>query len=118
MKDFPEFMKRPEDIVGRGSQFTDDIEGYVYDGRGGGQMIFWTCRADRETASHAHAFDEYMVVVAGRYVLRLDGVEHDLGPGDEIYIPRGSEISGLCLAGTRTIHAFGGQRARREKEGG
>ncbi|MBI5485760.1 MAG: cupin domain-containing protein [Deltaproteobacteria bacterium] len=112
MSDFPGFMKRARNRIGATEQNTDDIEGYFYEAADGSQMAFWTCRADRVSKPHRHDFDEYMVVVSGRYVAILDGKEHVLGPGDELFIPRGTEQSGGCAAGTRTIHAFGGRRVR------
>jgi hypothetical protein len=36
-----------------------------------------------------------------------------LNKGDEIFIPKGTPHSGDCIAGTRSIHAFGGKRAKR-----
>ena len=54
-----------------------------------------------------------MVVVSGMYTLRLDEVRHDFGPGDEVYIAKGTMIRGTCAAGTRTIHAFEKKRASR-----
>lgn len=68
--------------------------------------------ADRASRPHRHDFDESIIVVRGRYVAVLDGKEHALGPGDELFIPRGTEQSGRCTAGTRSIHAFGGRRIR------
>jgi hypothetical protein len=35
--------------------------------------------------------------------------------GEEYFIPRGVPHSGAVAAGTRTIHAFGGHRADRER---
>ncbi|GBF33627.1 hypothetical protein DCCM_2733 [Desulfocucumis palustris] len=40
--------------------------------------------------------------------------EITLNPGNELYIPSGTAHSGRCIAGTRTIHAFGAKRAERE----
>jgi quercetin dioxygenase-like cupin family protein len=113
MNSFPAFMKNDANRVDSSSQFTEDIEGFVFDGGDGSQMIIWTCNVSRKTSTHVHAFDEYMVVVAGQYSLWLEEKEHVLGPGDEIYIPKGTSIRGACSAGTRTIHAFEKQRARR-----
>ncbi|MGA2143255.1 MAG: hypothetical protein ABSG94_12690 [Brevinematales bacterium] len=47
MKDFPDFMKNPENRIKKSSQFTKDIEGFVYDGKDGSQMAFWTSYEDR-----------------------------------------------------------------------
>ncbi|MBP7401223.1 MAG: cupin domain-containing protein [Clostridia bacterium] len=112
MEDFPDFMRRSANRIPTEEQNTPDIDGYVYTAADGSQMAFWTCRADRTSAVHVHPFDEYMTVVAGRYTVLLDGVEHVLGPGDELFIPAGTPQGGSCTAGTRTIHAFGGRRVR------
>ncbi len=115
MEDFPPFMKHPANLISPGSQFTDDIEGYVFDGVEGSQMAFWTCRSARSSLPHAHPFDEYVVCVAGQYRVIMDGRVTALNPGDEFFIPAGTTQAGECEAGTRTIHAFGGTRAMRAK---
>jgi quercetin dioxygenase-like cupin family protein len=116
MNDFPEFMKNPKNRIDASSQHTDDIEGYVFDGADGSQMAFWTCRADRVSAAHAHDYDEYMIVVQGRYTLKAGGKAISLVAGQEILIPKTLPHSGEAVAGTRTIHAFGGRRAERVGE--
>ncbi len=40
------------------------------------------------------------------------GVRHALRPG-QLVVPRGARISGRFTAGTRTLHAFGGQGLKR-----
>ena len=47
------------------------------------------------------------------YTVTIDGKEHTLHSGDELFIPKGSLQGGRVKAGTRTIHAFGGQRVAR-----
>ncbi len=113
MSDFPGFMKNPANRIASASQHTAGIEGYVFDGADGSQMAFWCCNSDAVTAEHIHEFDEYFIVVEGSYLLTLNGQERRVGPGQECHIPRGTRISGRVTAGTRTIHMFGGQRARR-----
>lgn len=112
MKDFPDFMKQPQNHIGSEQQNTKDIDGYYYTGLDGSQMAFWTCYADRVSQKHTHDFDEYMVCVCGQYTVIIDDQEHVLNPGDEIFIPKGTEQWGRCVAGTRTIHAFGGKRIK------
>lgn len=114
MKDFPHFMKNQRNLIKTSSQYTDDIEGYVFDGADGSQMAFWTCFQDRISDEHIHEYDEYMVCVYGKYTVILDGQTVALEPGDELFIPAGILHRGECIAGTRTIHAFGGHRAERE----
>lgn len=110
MKEFPDFMKNPLNRIKPEKQYTKDIEGYVFNGRDGSQMAFWTCYENRESTEHVHDYDEYFVVVAGRYDILIDDHHQSLEPGQECYIPKGSRHSGKALAGTRTIHCFGGKR--------
>jgi quercetin dioxygenase-like cupin family protein len=76
-------------------------------------MAFWTCRETAASAEHAHPYDEYMLVVEGCYTLIIDGKRIPVKAGEEFFISRGVRHSGEVLAGTRTIHAFGGHRADR-----
>ena len=62
---------------------------------------------------HTHEFDEYMRVVEGCYTLLIDRRKIELRAGEEFCIPRGVSHAGEVVAGTRTIHAFGGRRAER-----
>ncbi len=112
MRDFPAFMKNPLNRVDTAQQNTKDVEGYYFEGADGSQMAFWTCHESHESKEHRHEFDEYMVCVAGQYTAILDGKEIVLEPGDELTIPKGTLQSGRCVAGTRTIHAFGGKRIK------
>ena len=88
------------------------VEGYVFDGEDGSQMAFWSCSNTAASAAHAHDYDEYMVVVQGCYTL-ISGERIPVRAGEEYFIARGVLHSGEVLAGTRTIHAFGGRRAER-----
>lgn len=110
MRSFPDFMKRKPNRVPTASQNTADIEGYFYEAADGSQMAFWECLSDRVSRKHAHDFDEYVICVSGQYTACLDDKEIALNPGDELFIPRGTEQWGRSIAGTRTIHAFGGKR--------
>jgi quercetin dioxygenase-like cupin family protein len=112
MDNFPEFMRKEENCVDRSQQNTEDIEGYYYNSNDGSQMAFWTCHTERTSKEHKHDFDEYMVCVKGQYIAVLDGKKYVLNPGDELFIPKGTVQSGRCIAGTRTIHAFGGKRIK------
>lgn len=85
----------------------------MFDGVDGSQMAFWTCRENAASAAHTHDYDEYMVVVQGCYTLVINGERIAMNAGEENLIPRGLRHSGEVLAGTRTIHAFGGHRAER-----
>lgn len=51
--------------------------------------------------------------IPGEYTACLNEKEIILKPGDELYIPKGTEPWGKYVAGTRTIHAFGGNRTKK-----
>ena len=110
MKTFPDFMKKPINKVDPSQQNTADIEGYYFQGADETQIAFWECHADRTSKKHIHPFDEYVVCVCGQYTAFVNEKKIILKPGDELHIPKGTEQWGTCVAGTRTIHAFGGQR--------
>ncbi len=114
MDDFPEFMKHPANRIAAAAQATPGVEGYVFDGADGSQMAFWTCRETAQSAAHSHDFDEYMAVLQGCYTLVIDGKRIPVRAGEEYFIPRGVVHGGEVVAGTRTIHAFGGRRAERQ----
>jgi mannose-6-phosphate isomerase-like protein (cupin superfamily) len=114
MDNFPDFMKRPANRIVTTSQATPGVEGYVFDGADGSQMAFWTCYQTAASAPHAHDYDEYMLVVQGCYTLIIDGQRVPLKGGEEYLIPRGVPHGGEVVAGTRTMHAFGGHRANRK----
>jgi mannose-6-phosphate isomerase-like protein (cupin superfamily) len=114
MDNFPQFMKHPANRIASFNQATPGVEGYIFDGSdGSSQMAFWTCRETAGSAAHVHDYDEYMIVVQGCYTLIIIGERIPVKAGEEYFIPRGVPHSGEVLAGTRTIHAFGGHRADR-----
>jgi len=74
-------------------------------------------RKTKRTASHKkinHGSGVY-VIVQGCFTLVINGERIPLRAGEEHFIPRGVPHSGEVLAGTRTIHAFGGHRADRDR---
>ena len=111
--DFPAFMKHPANLIATSNQATSGVEGYVFDGADGSQMAFWTCCESAASAEHSHEYDEYVVVIQGCYTLIIQGERIPLNNGQEYLIPRGVRHGGEVVAGTRTIHAFGGHRAER-----
>jgi len=113
MKEFPEFMKQPVNRIASSSQATPGIDGYVFDGADGSQMAFWTCPQSASSAPHAHEFDEFMLVVQGCYTLIIGDQKVPVRAGEEYLIPSGVVHGGEVVAGTRTVHAFGGKRAQR-----
>jgi mannose-6-phosphate isomerase-like protein (cupin superfamily) len=116
MDDFPAFMKHPANRIVKTNQATRGVEGYIFDGVDGSQMAFWTCHETAASGAHIHDYDEYMLVVQGCYTPIIDGERIPVKAGEEYCIARGVSHSGEVLAGTRTIHAFGGHRADRVRE--
>ena len=112
MMNFPEFMFNDKNKIPMAQQNTPDIEGYYYTANDGSQMAFWIYKADRDSKEHMHDYDEYMLCVEGEYVVTINGTENILHAGDELFIPKGSVQRGRVKAGTRSIHAFGGQRVK------
>jgi quercetin dioxygenase-like cupin family protein len=78
-------------------------------------MAHWTCKKDGTSKEHTHEYDEYFIVVQGRYTLIIGGRRIVLEAGEEYFIPKGASHAEEFVAGTRTIHAFGGRRAERAK---
>jgi len=115
MDAFPEFMKNPANRIARSNQATPGVEGYVFDGADQSQMAFWTCTQTATSAEHVHEFDEYMLVVQGCYTLLIAEKRIPIKAGEEFLIPRGVRHRGEVVAGTRTVHVFGGHRADRER---
>jgi quercetin dioxygenase-like cupin family protein len=112
MKHFPDFMKNIKNKIDSSQQNTADIEGYYFEGKDDSQIAFWEYHSDRTSKKHSHDFDEYMICVSGEYTAYLSDKDVILKPGDELFIPKGTEQWGKCKAGTRTIHAFGGKRIK------
>ena len=79
----------------------------------GSQIAFWTCNETASSAEQVHDYDEYMLFVQGCCTLIISGERIPVKAGEEYFIPRGVPHSGEVVAGTRTIHAFGGHRADR-----
>src|SRR5229473_7288668 len=114
MSKFPEFMKHPANRIARSNQATPGVDGYVFDGIDGSQMAFWTCSQTASSTTHVHEFDEYMIVVQGCYTLIIDGKRIPVTAGEEYFIQSGTPHAGEVVAGTRTIHCFGGHRVDRD----
>jgi mannose-6-phosphate isomerase-like protein (cupin superfamily) len=112
MDDFPEFMKTPANLMASKSQLAG-IGGWLYESVDGKQMIYWVCDVDGVSEEHMHEFDEYFVVVQGKYTLIMNDQRIDVCQGEEYFIPKNVPHAGEFISGTRTIHCFGGKRADR-----
>ena len=111
MDDFPVFMKNMANAIPPQYQ-SPGVTGWFYDGIGN-QMAYWICERDGASQEHQHEFEEYLVVLQGVYTLIVNNQKHVLQKGDEYFIPPGVSHSGEFVAGTRTIHCFGGSRVKR-----
>jgi quercetin dioxygenase-like cupin family protein len=96
--------------------YITGLEGYVFDGADGSQIILWTGREAGVAEEHSHPYDEYILTVQGEYILHMDGKKISLKPGQECLVPKDAKHFGERIANTRTVHAFGGKRAVRESE--
>jgi uncharacterized protein YndB with AHSA1/START domain len=110
---FPAFMMGPANRVAAASLNIPGVEAYVFDGADGTQLMLCHARSDADTAEQWRDADEYLAVLEGSYVVRINGMDIQLGAGREFVIPRGARISGRFTAGTRTLHAFGGRGLKR-----
>jgi hypothetical protein len=110
-------MKRAANRIATSSEATPGVEGSVFDGPDGSQMAFWTCRKTAVSEAHAHEFDDYMLVVQSCYPLIIEGQRIPVMGGEKYYVSKGLRHGGESVAGTRTVHAFGGRRASRAKAG-
>lgn len=116
MNEFPEFMRNPLNTISS-HQKSDGVEGFIYDGADGSQVLIFQCVTNGISKEHVHDFDEYFVVIQGQYTLGIEGRAIKLTAGQEYFIPKGVPHDGAFIAGTRTINAFGGKRAERKTEG-
>lgn len=110
---FPAFLTGAANRVAEASLRVAGVEAHVFEGADGTQITLCHAKTDAETGEEWRDFDEYLVVLEGSYVLRINGLDIELGPGREFVVPRGARISGRFSAGTRTMHAFGGRRFER-----
>ena len=60
---------------------------------------------------HSHHHVQATYVKSGRFTVTLDGVEHDLGPGDSLVIPSNVTHGCTCVEGGDLIDAFTPRRA-------
>jgi quercetin dioxygenase-like cupin family protein len=112
MNEFPAFMRRSANAV-EASKQAGGLEGYVFEGADGSQMVIWQGHEGGRSEMHTHDYDEYCIVLQGTFVGTVGGVKVVLGPGDEGFIPAGVPHDGEYSANYRAIDAFGGRRVRR-----
>lgn len=116
MKYFSYFIKNERNYMIRNQQNMKDVDGYYFEGKDSSQMAIMTCYSDRISNVHTYEFDKYMVCVWGKCIVIMNGKEAVLNVGDELFIPKGTIHSGVCIPGTRVIYAFGGKRIQNDSE--
>lgn len=115
MKKFPQFITQPADGV---ANVPDPaMQGFVFEGAEGSQIVFWQCEKGGESLEHVHDFWEYCVVVEGIFDGMIDGKPVHLEAGEECAIPPGVKHNGRFSPGYRAIDAFGGKRVNRVLNG-
>jgi len=107
---FPEFIRDPKNAV---ANAPEGMTGFIFDGAGGEQVVFWENPHGGNSPPHKHDFWEYAIVVTGRFDGRIGDEEVHLGPGDECVIPPGVEHEGAYSTDYRAIDVFGGKRVKR-----
>ena len=112
MKQFPPFLRNAACRVPPESS-SGGMEGYLYDGADGSQVVLWTCPEGGTSPPHSHEFDEYAIVVEGIFTGKIGEESVRLGPGEECYIPAGVVHEGTYSKGYRAIDGFAGKRVAR-----
>lgn len=105
-------MKAADNLVTSKSQ-SKGVKGWVYESIDGKQMAYWICEIDGVSKEHVHQFEEYFTVLQKKYTLMINDQRIDVCKGDEYFIPKNVPHAGAFIAGTRTIHCFGGKRVDR-----
>ena len=54
----------------------------------GFDVVVWRDRSNWSYEPHAHEHDESLWVLEGNLVLRIDGQDYGLGPGDRMMLPK------------------------------
>ena len=112
MIQFPKFMRRRCNAV-KTSRQSGGMEGYLFEGADGSQMVIWQSKRGGISEMHTHDYDEYAIVVEGTFTGTVGGKKVRLRAGDECVIPAGVPHDGVYSANYRAIDAFGGRRVVR-----
>jgi len=67
----------------------------------------WEIGKDNPVEPHQHNGIEFYYILEGRGVMTIGKEEQAVGPGDMIYIPRGTEHSCRVLGSTPLLRALG-----------
>ena len=105
--EYPEFLIRAGERV-QNAMHTRGLEGVVFQGKNGVRIELLRATEDAETAEHAAAPDEYLILLEGRYELSLGGGTVLLESGVEFSFPEGFQLRGKIQAGTRLLRAVRG----------
>jgi len=115
MTEFPAFMRKRCNAV-KASKQAGGLEGYVFEGADGSQMVIWQSTRGGTSEMHTHDYDEYAIVIQGTFTGTVGGKKIEMKAGDECHIPAGVPHDGEYSANYRAIDAFGGKRLQRANE--
>jgi quercetin dioxygenase-like cupin family protein len=110
MKHFPDFIRNEKNRV---PNAPEGMEGFVFDGADGSQIVLWENVAGGSVELHQHDYWEYCYVLDGCYEGVVDGKPIKLEPGDECIIPPGVPHKGKHSKNYRALDIFGGCRVKR-----
>lgn len=63
-------------------------------------------KAGASGAAHAHPHEQITFVISGRLALTLQGIEHEIGPGEQLYVPGDAVHSVLALEDSVVLEVF------------
>lgn len=67
---------------------------------------YWEIDPDVPLPEHDHPHEQVVNMLQGTFVLTVDGVEHELGPGDCLVIPGGVPHAGIARTPCRILDVF------------
>lgn len=111
MKKFPAFFTTSANRVATPPDAA--MEGFVFEGTDGVQIVFWQCEEGGDQPEQVHDFWEYALVVEGTFDGIVGGKPVHLEPGEECVIPPGTKHAGRYSKGYRAIDAFSSKRVER-----
>ena len=106
--DFPGFVKQP----GGRAAAPRGLEGHIFDGAGGTQIVLWVATEEVRTAEELHA-DEHLIVLEGSYSFRINEQDVTVKAGQEFQIPPGARFAARYAPGTRTVHLYASPTVQR-----
>lgn len=73
-------------------------------------LVDFTFQAGAEGKLHSHKHVQSTFVKSGRFMFHIDGVEHNVGPGDSLMIASGLTHGCRCIEAGTLIDSFAPRR--------